>query len=293
MKHLFGYVGLRIGVGLVGVLPARWARRLGELGGAVWHRFAAGRREMAARHMSRVLGPEADVEAAAKEVMVSYGRYWAEALWARARRIPEMMASTNVDGLDQLVDARDNGTGAIVALPHMGNWEAAAPVAVNIGVPIVAVAENLANRRITDWFTRMRGEYGIEIVLATGSAHVMRELEAGIAENKAIALLSDRDLKGKGVEVEFFGERTTMPPGPATLALRTGAPLHPVGCYFEDGGYSIVVREAIEIPASGSRSEKIREMTQRLAHELEGIIRARPTQWHLVQPNWPSDRIGA
>jgi KDO2-lipid IV(A) lauroyltransferase len=31
-------------------------------------------------------------------------------------------------------------------------------------------------------------------------------------------------------------------------------------------------------------------VTQALAHEFEDLIRAAPEQWHLLQPNWPSDR---
>lgn len=290
MKHYLAYLALRAGLGLVGLLPAGLARSFGEFGGRIWHRFATGRRTMATRHMRRVLGPDADAEAAAKEVMISYGRYWAEALWARSRRVPQMMARTTIDGLEKLIEAREQGIGMIYALPHMGNWEAAAPVSVDVAVPVLAVAEKLANERITDWFTAMRAEFGIEVVLATGSATVMRALEDGLAKNKAVALLSDRDLKGRGVEVEFFGETTTLPPGPATLALRTGAPLFPCGCYFTDNGHHIVIKDPIPVPEHGSRAEKIQKITQELAHELETIIREAPTQWHLVQPNWPSDR---
>ena len=289
MKHLVAYLALRAGIGFVGILPAAWARSLGGLAGRIWHRFATGRRAMARRHMRRVLGPNADAESAARDVMISYGRYWAEALWARSRRVAQMMAGTTVVGLEKLVAARDQGKGMIYAVPHMGNWEAAAPISVNVGVPVVAVAEKLANERITDWFTAMRAEFGIEIVLATGSATVMRALESGLAANKAVALLSDRDLRGRGVEVEFFGEKTTMPPGPATLALRTGAPLFPAGCYFTKSGHHVVVRDAIPMPEHGTRAEKIAKITQDLAYELEGLIRESPRQWHLVQPNWPSD----
>jgi KDO2-lipid IV(A) lauroyltransferase len=176
-------------------------------------------------------------------------------------------------------------------LPHVGNWDVAAQVAADEKVPVVAVAEKLANERITDWFTELRAGFGIEIVLATGGTEVMRKLESAIKDNKAVALLSDRDLKGRGVEVEFFGERTTLPPGPATLALRTGAPLFPVATYFEGSdGYRVVVRAAIPVPEEGTRSEKVAAMTQALAKEMESLIRAAPEQWHLVQPNWPSDR---
>ena len=289
MKELLAYLGLRAGVGVIGALPGPMIRSLGRGFGTVWGAVDRTRRSMARRHMSRVLGDGADIETASAEMMRAYGRYYAEAIWARAKRVEGMLAETEVVGLQRLLDARDAGTGMIVALPHMGNWEAAAPVAVSEGVPIVAVAEVLPNRRITDWFTEMRAEFGIEIVLATGRVEVMRQLEQAIADNKAVALLSDRDLKGKGVAVEFFGESTTLPPGPATLAVRTGAPLFPVGCYFRDGGYRVVVHEAVPVPEEGNRTEKVAAMTQTLAKELEEIISEAPQQWHLVVPNWPSD----
>lgn len=245
---------------------------------------------MARRHMERVLGKEADVDRASMEVMRAYGRYYAEALWARERRVAGMLASTEVEGLEKIIEARDAGTGGIYALPHMGNWEAAAPVAVNVGIPVVAVAEVLANRRITDWFTRVREAFGIEVVLATGRVEVMRRLEQAIAENKAVALLSDRDLKGKGIEVDFFGEKTTLPPGPATLAVRTGAPLFPVGCFFKGGGYRVVIRGPLPVPPGENRTDRVIALTQTLADHLEEIISEAPEQWHLVVPNWPSDK---
>lgn len=292
MKDYLSYLGLRAGVGLVGVLSGRVVRALGRWFGAVWAAIDGNRRAMARRHADRVLDNGADLDRASAEMMKSYGRYYAEALWARSRRVEGMLAETEVQGLEKLIAARDAGTGMIYALPHMGNWEAAAPIAVSQGIPVVAVAEVLPNRRITDWFTEMRAEFGIEIVLATGRVEVMRQLEGAIAANKAVALLSDRDLKGKGVAVEFFGEKTTLPPGPATLAVRTGAPLFPVGCYFKDGGYKVVIHDALPIPDDGSRSSKVAVMTQALAVQLESIIREAPRQWHLVQPNWPSDHVG-
>lgn len=290
MKDYLSYLGLRAGVGIVGALPAPAIRSLGRSFGGVWAAVDGGRRRMAKRHARRVLGNGANLDTASAEMMKSYGRYYAEALWARAKRVEGMLAETEVEGIEKIIAARDAGAGMIYALPHMGNWEAAAPVAISYGIPVVAVAEVLPNRRITDWFTEVREAFGIEVVLATGRVEVMRKLEEAIAQNKAVALLSDRDLKGKGVEVEFFGEKTTLPPGPAALALRTGAPLFPVGCYFRDGGYHVVVHDALPVPEQGSRTDKVVVLTQMLATELESIISQAPNQWHLVQPNWPSDK---
>ncbi|HJS72348.1 MAG TPA: phosphatidylinositol mannoside acyltransferase [Acidimicrobiia bacterium] len=292
MKHYLSYLGLRAGAGLVGALPGPLVRGLGRGFGRAWSRVDIGRRTMARRHADRVLDNGADIEEVSADMMTSYGRYFAEALWFRARRVAAMLEQTEVIGIEHITNARDAGTGMIYALPHMGNWEAAAPVAISQGVPVVAVAEVLPNRRITDWFTKMRAEFGIEIVLATGRVEVMRRLEEAIRQNKAVALLSDRDLKGRGVEVEFFGEKTTLPPGPATLALRTGAPILPVGCYFRDGGHRVVIHPPLPVPAGGSRPEQVVALTQALAERLEAIISEAPSQWHLVQPNWPSDRLG-
>jgi len=288
VKDLLAYVGLRAGVGLVGLLPEKTARSLGGVAGSVWHRLDGGRRRMASKHMARVLEDGTDPTTASRRVMQSYGRYFAEALWARGDKVPGILKKTTVEGLDRVIAARDAGTGAIYALPHMGNWEAAAPVSVSIGVPVVAVAEALPNGRITEWFTAMRAEFGIEIVLATGRLEVMRKLEQAIADNKAVALLSDRDLKGRGIKVRFFGEETTLPAGPATIAIKTGAPLFPVASYFRDGGHHVVIRPPIVIP-EGKRSEVVKTVTQSLAGEFEKLIQEAPDQWHLVVPNWPSD----
>lgn len=288
MRELVGYLGLRLGVGLVGLLPGGVARSFGTFAGKLWHMFDRGRQEMAKRHMTRVLGEASASNSRA--VMESYGRYWAEALWARDTRVSGMLANTEVEGLEHILAARDRGKGMVYGLPHMGNWEAAAPVAVTEGVPVVAVAEQLKNRRITEWFTAMRAKFGIEIVLATGRVEVMRRLEAALTANKAVALLADRDLRGRGVKVSFFGEETTLPPGPATLAIKMDAPLLPVACFFDGSGHSVVIRPAIPVPDAESRSEQVREMTQTLAFEMEKLIRQAPHQWHLVVPNWPSDR---
>jgi phosphatidylinositol dimannoside acyltransferase len=104
-------------------------------------------------------------------------------------------------------------------------------------------------------------------------------------------LLSDRDLTGDGVEVEFFGEKTTLPAGPATLSLRTGAALVPTAVYFQTGRKHLgVIGPPIPVERKGRLREDIARITQEIAHVFEDRIKRAPEQWHLLQPNWPSDR---
>jgi KDO2-lipid IV(A) lauroyltransferase len=103
-------------------------------------------------------------------------------------------------------------------------------------------------------------------------------------------------LKGTGLEVEFFGERVTFPPGPASVAHRTGVPVLVGGVFgvkLEDGRYgweiSIGPERPIDPPADRSVEEMTR-MTQEVARELEAHVRSRPEEWHVMQPFWPVDR---
>ena len=104
-----------------------------------------------------------------------------------------------------------------------------------------------------------------------------------------MCLLCDRDIGGAGVEVEFFGERTLLPGGPAMLALRTGAPLLPVAVYFRRYDHLGVVCPPVASVRRGRLRDDVARVTQSLANELEDLIRVAPEQWHLLQPNWPSD----
>lgn len=245
---------------------------------------------MSIRHMARAIGSEHEVEAAAREAFGAYGRYWAEAFWVRPRRVPGILAHIDREGVERVEAARDAGSGMIFALPHIGNWEVAGTVAHDLGLELIAVAEALPENRIVQWFVRLRSHLGIDVVLAN-EANLMGLLGAALERRAAVALVMDRNVKAGGVEVEFFGERTSMPAGAASLGLAHDVPVFPVAAYFKKArGHVLVVEEPVAMPEHGSRREQVVEGTQRIAVALEQLIRRAPTQWHIVQPNWPSDR---
>ena len=112
-------------------------------------------------------------------------------------------------------------------------------------------------------------------------------------DNHVVCLLADRDLQGGGPEVEFFGERTTMPAGPATLgaADRGTDPAH--RCLLHRAASTGTTpgcghRLTVERVEKRLRDD-VQRITQDLAHDLEILIRRAPSQWHMFQPNWPSD----
>lgn len=291
MKDLPGYLLYRALAGLFGLLPEPVMRRGGEALGAAGARLAGNRAALVRRHLTRVLGDVPDLDRRVRKMFMSYGRYWAEVFWVRPRRKAAILAHAQVLGHEHLRAAQARGKGIILALPHLGNWEAAGAKAEEIGIPVLAVAEALPNQRLVDWFLDVRKQLGIDVAIAGRGRRVSEQLLRTLKSGGTIALLSDRDLTGRGIEVEFFGERTTIPSGPVTLADRTGAALLPVGCYFNEGrGHSFEVFPAVAMPEVDDKGARIAEAAQEFAHVMEDVIRKAPEQWHLFQPNWPSDR---
>lgn len=292
VKDLLGYIPFRIAAGLFALLPESWMRWLGERGGELAAKRGEGRKLLLRSHMARALGPdatEAEIEAAVVGMYRSYGRYWAETFWFRPRKSARILAAVERENFGPVFASIEAKRPRIYMLPHIGNWEVAGLVADEIGSPVTAVAEHLPNEKITNWFIDVRNKFGIDIIL-TSDPRRTRKLVAVLKDGGAVALVADRDVTGRGVPVEFLGERTSMPVGAIALAEMTGADLIPVGAYFRKGrGHHIKIFEPIELADLPTKEERIEDGLERFAKTLEDVIRYAPDQWHLFQPNWPSD----
>lgn len=285
------YLAYRAGSAFARALPRAAVLPASRAAGAVAARAMDGRRDMAAAHQQRVVpgleGPA--LERAVRHVFDSYARYWAESFRLPGTGCDELEAGLRTEGYDRVVAALDGGNGCILAMPHLGGWEWAAFWLTRCkGMPVTAVVEPVEPPELARWFVGLREKLGMEVVPLGPEAGPI--VARALKRNRVLALLCDRDVAGGGVEVEFFGERTTLPAGPATLALRTGAPLLPAAVYFEGDHHFGLARPPLDTTRRGKLRDDVARVTQDLAHELEALIRRAPEQWHLLQPNWPRDR---
>jgi len=216
-----------------------------------------------------------------------YGQYWAE-----GAKLPALSTRTigqrftMSEGLEHLYASKERGRGTVIALPHIGSWEWGGSYLAQLGMPMVAVAEDLDPPALFAWFKEKRESIGIRIEPL--DEHAGTILLQTLKEGGVVGLLCDRDLQHNGIEVEFFGERVTMPAGPATLALRTGATLVAAACYTGPGrDHFAVVTAPIDAQRTGRLRDDVARVTQSIAVELEGLIRRAPEQWHVLQPIFP------
>jgi phosphatidylinositol dimannoside acyltransferase len=252
-------------------------------------------RAMVERHQRRVdpgLGG-AELQRRVREVFRSYGRYYGESFRLPTIGAAELDRGLTLEGFEYVEESLARGVGPMLVLPHLGSWEWCAYWLTRVRkVPVTAVVERVEPPALFDWFVEFRQRIGMEIVPLGPDAG--RTIVTAIKQAHVIPLLCDRDIGGGGTEVSFFGETTTLPSGPAVLALRTGAPLIPTGVYDQGGGHHhAIVLPPIPTERRGSFRDDVARITQAMAHDLEGLIRRAPEQWHLLQPNWPSDRPGA
>jgi KDO2-lipid IV(A) lauroyltransferase len=281
----------RAGARAAAALPESAAATSASFLGPVVSQAMKGRRSTVERHLRRVRGDSIssdDVRRGVKAAFESYARYWIESFRLPYLTAAEIDRQFSYSGVDHLEDALCAGNGVILALPHLGGWEWAGRWCIERGMKLTVVVEPLNPPELFEWFVSFRRSLGMNVVPLGPEAG--RVVLKALRNNEVVCLLCDRDIGGGGIEVDFFGERTKIPGGPATLSLRTGAALLPTAVYF-DGPYNHrgLVRPPLNVERNGKTRVEVTQLTQMLAHELEGLVRRAPEQWHLFQPNWPSD----
>lgn len=241
------------------------------------------------RNLARVVGTENVTRDLVRDSVRSYARYWREAF-----RLPSMTRDAvlnarldeSIVGWDAFQASVNSGRGVILTLPHSGNWDMAGVYLVKHYGQFTTVAERVRPEVLFRAFVDYRESLGFEVLALTGGQPPFPRLREVLAEGGVICLLGERDLKQSGVEVEFFGETTTMPAGPARLALQTGAALHVVHCWFTDGpegeGWGFSVSDEVEV-------DELAPAVQRVADLFAANIAAHPEDWHMLQPQWTAD----
>jgi len=289
-RHLTDW-GFAAGWRMVRAMPDELARNAFDAGA----RYAArgGGPEQLRKNLARVVGvaPRDVPDALIRASLASYARYWREVfrLPAMDHRVLGQRLSDGVRGDEHLRAALAAGRGAVLALPHSGNWDMAGVWLVHAHGTFTTVAERLKPESLYRRFIAYRESLGFEVLPLTGPATSGRPPPYGVLAdrlraNRVVCLMAERDLTRSGVNVRFFSEPTRMPAGSARLAIQTGAALLPVHCSYEGDGWGVDIH-----PPLDTGSGDIRIVTQALADRFAEDIAAHPADWHMLQPQWLAD----
>ncbi len=278
--------------------------RLAAIGGSFAYLVAVGSRRSATRNLSTVIG-RSDPDLLALRVREAFRTQTAnycDLVGIPLRSPAELASRIQMEGLRHLDKARATGRGTLLVCAHLGNFDAAGQIAVHLGLPVLVLVEPIRPKKLLDYVTRLRANFGLRFVPIddTSMGGAIQELRGG----GIIAVAIDRDTRGSGDLVRFFGGNAQLSSAVVTLARRTRSCIVPFAAYRLGGGrFRLVIRSAIDSETVPARvpdeelSSTIRErmpariLMEKVVTEIECLIRREPGQWVMFSPLFPSVEV--
>lgn len=267
-------------------MPERWAVAMFRRGFDRSWRKNQRQRAIVTENLRPLVRDEARLAETVRAAFHSYGRYWAEAFRLQDLSDEELAARIDFTGAEILDEAMANG-GAVLGVPHLGNWDAAGRYAATRW-RLAAVVEVLRPKALFERFVAYRRALGMTIIpLHKGEDVTAQCVEHIKKTGDLLALVCDRDLSGRGIPVRMFGRTTSMPAGPAVVALRAGVPLCPGATWqAPNGRWRVQPFPPVATGKEPETPEEIARIMQALADAFEKILAQEPEQWHAFAPYW-------
>lgn len=182
-------------------------------------------------------------------------------------------------------DALARGRGVIVLTAHLGSFDTMGSALAARGYPIAALTARTTSRFAFEFISFLRQSHRLKLIEASSSG--VREAIKVLHEGKILCLLSDRDFFLSGRNVEFFGEKTTLPIGAARLARDTGASVVPIFTVRQGLTHALMIEPSFTVPKTGNRELDIDSAVRLTTGSLEKGISTAPDQWVMFQRVWP------
>lgn len=185
-----------------------------------------------------------------------------------------------VEGEDHLQRALSKGRGVIALSAHLGAFTLIGPRLAAAGYPFSVVVKHPGDAR----FARLLDQYRARVGVGTISARPRREAARGILKalrrNRIVLVIAD-EFKSGGLTVDFLGRPAPAPRGPATLALRTGAPALPIlAPRRPDGSPVLKIGEELEVVRTEDVEQSVAATTRIFTRHLEEAVLRYPDQWN-------------
>ena len=172
----------------------------------------------------------------------------------------------------------DRGHGAVIMVPHSGNWYMAAWAMAKYGLPLFAIAARQRNPKINAWMNR---QYGDIEVLDRDCRDTLGKIKDRLRAGRAFAILPDLRVRRRDVEVDFLGGKANVSRAGAMFAVHTGAPIVVAAMTREHGRHVIHHLATIE---PGDRSSA--ELTREAMKILSDFVMEHPDNWYWYNKRW-------
>lgn len=291
MKYYIRYWLFRLVMFSTSVLPARFAYwvsiRIADLGYFLGDRKG---RNAVMRNLRQVMPDESQgrIIYETRWVFRNWGKYFTEFFRFSSFDRMYFLKHVSVSNLHHITNALKAGKGCMIMSAHVSNWElGAAYYAVRMGLKVNVVAARHHSERINKLFVEQRTAMGINVIYTEeAGVKVLRALK----NNEIVCILSDRDVGGFGIEVDFFGRKCRFPQGPVRFAIKSGAMCIP-GFVTRRTNDSFVIdmKEPIVFPQELDKVAKVEYGIREYIKYLEEFIRLHPEEWPVFYDIWDEE----
>ena len=284
-RERLAFWAYRVGEIAIGALPRGVVLPISAAAGNVAYDLAGEKKAIVRENLARALGLPADhpkVHRAARRAFRNYARYLADVMRLASKEPDDVGALVDIANIEILWEAQAAKKGVLLCTVHVGGMDLIAPALKVHAQALHVIADDTTYGRLYDHLKAVRARHGLTLIGWRNLRALFKALRAG--EN--LVLFCDGGYRPGDVPVEFLGEPTTFPAGPASLSARSGAPMLPVACQRTDGNRFYAKGLPLITAASDEPAETYRA-TQALADELGTVIAADPGQWYMFRPIWP------
>lgn len=279
-RRPFEWLGVGLGYLVLSNLPHKGLFRVCDFVSRLMYRFDARGRKHAAENLRIIFGDRLTrrPDYAEKIVRRSYrnmARAVGHAFWT-CRRARRRVQTVGVMSLRARVWLQANRP-AVTVSGHLGCWEIMSQLAFLEGHPMMSVAKKIGTDGMTKLLMKARMSIGQEIVPAEGA---FRALMGGLRGGKSLGLLVDQAVSPKdgGIWIRFFGRPVPVSAAPAFFAARGNVPIIVAWSRpLKDGRYRCDCIGTY----TPAEARDVWGMTQRIAADLESVIRRHPSCWVL------------
>jgi KDO2-lipid IV(A) lauroyltransferase len=284
-RELVTYWAYRVAERVINLLPRRVVLPLAAAAGNAAHDLTADKRRVVRDNLARAMQLPADhrrVRRAARQAFRNYAKYLVDVMRLDSLQPDHVAELVLIDNLPLLDEARAAERGVLLCTVHVGGMDLIAPALFRHGHELHVVADDTTYGRLYEHLRAIRKRHGLTLIGWRSLRGLFRALRAG--EN--LVLFCDGGYRDGDVPVEFMGEPTTFPAGPAALSARSGAPMLPVACSrlpderFRTRGLPLIT-------AASDKPAELYRATQALADALGSVIAEDPGQWYMFRPVWP------
>jgi lauroyl/myristoyl acyltransferase len=284
-REILTYWLYRAAERLINALPRGLILPAAAAVGNVVYDLGGSKRQLLNENLARPLALTVDdprVAHAARRVFRNYAKYLVDMMRIGELTEPQVRRLVHIENAELLDEARSAGKGVLLCTAHVGGMDLLGPALKLRGESLHVVADDTSYGRLYDHLAAERARQNILLI----GWRNLRGLFRALRDGRNLVLFCDGGYRRGDVPVEFCGEATTFPIGPATLAAKSGAMLLPVACQrTRDDRF--VGRGLPLVTCASTEPAEIYRATQAVADALASVIAEDPGQWYMFRPVWP------